>query len=205
MARNKYPDKTVSKILDVSEALFERKGYYNSSMQDIINALSPEMTKGAIYHHFSNKGDILLAVFKRMTDAIVAALEAVAAREDINGAQKFTAMGDTFFKNPDAEKMTRFIRMAWINSGGNPGPFTSLLKLQADDQYIPMVTKVLEEGKEDGSITCDNASDLAEVSMYLILVWILGRTGECSIEDTNRKLRLAHKLLEPFGIEPFSL
>ena len=50
MARNKYPEQTVEKILEVSLKLFSEKGYEKTTMQDIVNALG--MSKGAIYHHF---------------------------------------------------------------------------------------------------------------------------------------------------------
>ncbi|MEG1733260.1 MAG: helix-turn-helix domain-containing protein, partial [Longicatena sp.] len=39
MARNKYPKKTIAKILDVSLHLFSEKGYEKTTIQDIVNAL----------------------------------------------------------------------------------------------------------------------------------------------------------------------
>ena len=43
MARNKYPEETVQKILDVSRTLFREKGYDHTTIQDIVNGsgLSP--------------------------------------------------------------------------------------------------------------------------------------------------------------------
>ena len=41
MARNKYPEITVEKILDVAQRLFLEKGYDNTTIQDIVNELSP--------------------------------------------------------------------------------------------------------------------------------------------------------------------
>lgn len=52
MARNKYPEETVQKILDVSRTLFREKGYDHTTIQDIVNALG--MSKGAVYHHFKS-------------------------------------------------------------------------------------------------------------------------------------------------------
>ena len=67
MARNKYPEETHKRILDVSTKLFFEKGYEQTSLQDIIDGLGG-MTKGAIYHHFASKEDILIAVVNRMCD-----------------------------------------------------------------------------------------------------------------------------------------
>ena len=60
MSRNKYPEETVNLILDVSQRLFIEKGYDNTTIQDIIDELGG-LTKGAIYHHFSSKQDMLAA------------------------------------------------------------------------------------------------------------------------------------------------
>ena len=58
MARNKHPEETVEKILAVSAKLFMEKGYEHTTLQDIIDNLGG-LTKGAIYHHFKSKEDIL--------------------------------------------------------------------------------------------------------------------------------------------------
>ena len=58
MARNKHPEETVAKILDVALELFFARGYDNTSIQDIIDHLGG-LTKGAVYHHFKSKEDIL--------------------------------------------------------------------------------------------------------------------------------------------------
>ncbi|HAG42615.1 MAG TPA: TetR/AcrR family transcriptional regulator, partial [Clostridium sp.] len=63
MARNKYPEETREQILDISSRLFIEKGYEKTSIQDIINKL--QMSKGAIYHHFKSKEEILQGVLDR--------------------------------------------------------------------------------------------------------------------------------------------
>ena len=66
MARNRHPEETVNLILGVAFRLFMEKGYEHTSIQDIINNLGG-LSKGAIYHHFKSKEDILVAVIDRMT------------------------------------------------------------------------------------------------------------------------------------------
>ena len=65
MSRNKYPELTVEKILDVSKNLFLTKGYEETTIQDIVNELGG-LSKGAIYHHFKSKEDILRALESRI-------------------------------------------------------------------------------------------------------------------------------------------
>ena len=66
MARNKHPEETVNLILDTAFRLFMEKGYEYTSIQDIIDNLGG-LSKGAIYHHFKSKEDMLIAVTDRMT------------------------------------------------------------------------------------------------------------------------------------------
>ena len=69
MARNKYPEVTVERILDVSQRLFLEKGYDNTTIQDIVDELGG-LSKGAIYHHFKSKEEIMDAVGDRMDDSL---------------------------------------------------------------------------------------------------------------------------------------
>ena len=57
-------------ILDAAEQLFQRKGVSRTSLADI--AAAAGVTRGAIYWHFENKGDL----FNAMVERVVAPLEA---------------------------------------------------------------------------------------------------------------------------------
>ena len=88
MARNKYPEVTVEKILEAAQRLFLEKGYDNTTIQDIVNELGG-LSKGAVYHHFKSKEEIMDAVGDRMFIANKP-FETVRKRSDLNGLQKLT-------------------------------------------------------------------------------------------------------------------
>lgn len=54
------PDKTRLNLLQVAAHLFQIKGYNGTSLSDILK--QAEVSKGALYHHFSNKQELLYAV-----------------------------------------------------------------------------------------------------------------------------------------------
>lgn len=91
MARNKHPEETVSLILDVAGRLFLEKGYEYTSIQDIIDNLGG-LSKGAIYHHFRSKEDILIAVTDRMTEESNRMLAVIRDTPDLNGKEKLRAI-----------------------------------------------------------------------------------------------------------------
>ena len=87
MARNKHPEETINRILDVAFRLFMEKGYDRTSIQDIIDHLGG-LSKGAIYHHFKSKEDILMAVMERITAGSNHMFLLVQDRSDLNGREK---------------------------------------------------------------------------------------------------------------------
>jgi AcrR family transcriptional regulator len=90
MARNKYPEVTVEKILDVSKRLFIEKGFDNTTIQDIVDELGG-LTKGAIYHHFKSKEEIMKALGDKMFFDNNP-FDAVRQRSELNGLQKIREM-----------------------------------------------------------------------------------------------------------------
>ena len=60
MGRNKHPEQTQERIIDASIKLFIEKGYEQTTIQDILDAL--KLSKGGLYHHFKSKEEILEAV-----------------------------------------------------------------------------------------------------------------------------------------------
>lgn len=64
MARNKYPEITVEKYWRYRSGFFW-KGYDNTTIQDIVNELEG-LSKGAIYHHFKSKEEIMDALGDKM-------------------------------------------------------------------------------------------------------------------------------------------
>ena len=101
MARNKYPEVTVEKILDVAHRLFLEKGYDNTTIQDIVDNLDG-LSKGAVYHHFKSKEEIMDAVSDRMFSSNNP-FEKVKNRSDLNGLQK---LRETIRLNQSDEEQT---------------------------------------------------------------------------------------------------
>ena len=86
MARNKYPELTVEKILEVSQRLFLEKGYEQTTIQDIVDNLGG-LTKGAVYHHFKSKEEIINALGDKMYLSNNP-FNVVKEQNELNGLQK---------------------------------------------------------------------------------------------------------------------
>jgi len=83
---------TQRKIVDQALQLFSVKGYYNTSIKDILD--STGLTKGGLYGHFSSKEEIWYAVYE---EAVVI-WRSIVFRDVRNCADPLLRL-DTFIKN----------------------------------------------------------------------------------------------------------
>jgi TetR/AcrR family transcriptional regulator, cholesterol catabolism regulator len=76
-------DERKVQFIEAAMKLFAEKGYYSTSIQDIVDAWG--ISKGAFYHHFSSKEDLMLAVIRHHFEKMMASITAIS--ED-SGSEK---------------------------------------------------------------------------------------------------------------------
>ena len=72
--RQRYSDATKRALVDVAEQLFTEHGYSATSLDAIV--AGADVTKGALYHHFSGKQAIFEAAFERIESRATASIGA---------------------------------------------------------------------------------------------------------------------------------
>ena len=79
--RQRYSASTKRALVDIAEDLFTAHGYAATSLDAIV--AGAQVTKGALYHHFSGKQAVFEAVFERAeTDASLAIQQALRGHQD---------------------------------------------------------------------------------------------------------------------------
>ena len=76
----KKGDARRGELLAASEKLFYTKGYENTSVQDILDAL--ELSKGGFYHYFVSKEAVLQEICEQRATARFGRLGALPKRDD---------------------------------------------------------------------------------------------------------------------------
>lgn len=194
MARNKYPEETVQKILDVSLSLFMEKGYAHTSIQDIINNLGG-LSKGAIYHHFKSKEAILLAVYDRMALQAGREMKEIVHDSSLNGAQKLKGM----FLSSWKDSTQREFIASMPNLLNNPQFLTMHIANTIHDVVPHYILPVIEEGVTDGSIHCEYPQEMADVLMLLTNVWLNPLIYPMDEGNIWRKIRFFNEILSGLG------
>lgn len=196
MARNKHPEETVQLILDAAYRLFMEKGYERTSIQDIIDQLGG-LSKGAIYHHFKSKEDILIAVSDRMTAESNQMLAAIRDRSDLCGKEKLK----TIFKESINRPVQNDIFTVVPNFHNNPRLLFSLLHETIEKVAPDYLLPIIKEGISDGSIETDYPEQLAEMILLVANVWMNPMIFDDSEEESYRKMMIFRQMLQGFGLD----
>lgn len=196
MARNKHPEETVNLILDVAFRLFMEKGYEHTSVQDIIDHLGG-LSKGAIYHHFKSKEDLLIAVTDRMTAESNQMLAVIRDRSDLNGKEKLK----TIFKESINRPVQDDIFTVAPDFHDNPKLLFSLLHDTIGNAAPNYILPIIRQGISDGSIETDYPEQLAELILLTANVWMNPMIFDSSEEETYRKFMVFGQMLRGFGLD----
>ena len=193
MARNKYPEVTVERILDVSQRLFLEKGYENTTIQDIVDELGG-LTKGAVYHHFKSKEEIMDAVGDRMFFSNNP-FEAVRGRTDLNGLQK---LQEAVRLNQSDQERVRLTAQS-IPIAKSPRLLQEMI-VSNRKVLTPYFLELIEEGNRDGSMHTDYPREIAELLPLLTSLWLLPSVYPAGREQMKRKFLFLGEMLEKMGV-----
>lgn len=196
MARNKHPEETVNLILDVAFRLFMEKGYESTSIQDIIDRLGG-LSKGAIYHHFKSKEDILFAVTDRMTAESNQMLADIRDRPGLNGKEKLKAIFRESIQRPVQDEIFKVAP----DFHKNAKLLFSLLHDTIDNAAPNYILPIIEQGISDGSIKSDYPEQLAELILLVANVWMNPMIFDSSEEESYRKFMVFSQMMGGFGLD----
>lgn len=191
MARNKHPEITVNKILEVSKRLFLEKGYDNTKIQDI--AVELGMTKGAIYHHFESKEEIMNKLGETMF-IHNNPFEIVKKRNDLNGLEK---MKLAIKLNQSNEQMVELTNQA-LPLLKNPQILAKMFESNYQN-LLPYWLELIKEGQEDGSIKTDQPKELAEL-LLLTDLWMIPSLFPGNVDDIKNRYKFVTVMLGKMGL-----
>lgn len=196
MARNKYPEETVYLILETATRLFVQKGYERTSIQDIINNLGG-LSKGAIYHHFKSKEEILMAVTSKLSEESNKMLLEIRDRTDMTGKEKLKKLLADSVNRPVHDS----IFSAAPNIKSSPALVSSILMESVETVAPEYVLPIIKQGIEDGSIQTEYPEELAELIILVGNIWLDPMIFDDVPEKIYRKCVMYDKMLRGFGLD----
>lgn len=195
MARNKHPEVTVNRILDTSLQLFLEKGYEHTTIQDIVDALG-DLSKGAIYHHFKSKEEIIEAVANRLYGGMEGVFSDLLANDSLTGLEKLRRALTLSLENPN---QATFLHAA-PTFLKNPRFLAQELTSDLEDVAPRFLVPAIRQGMADGSIQTDAPEEVAEILLLLCDIWLNPMIFTYSAPQLASRFHYAQRLLAQMGV-----
>jgi len=172
MARpKKDPEIMRRRILDVAEELFSRNGYEETAVSDIVTTMG--VAQGTFYYYFISKEECLDALVERILEADFRTVEEVVDRQDIHAPAKLLMVYAIRIRRRVEHRV-----LDYLHQEQNAKLHYKIYRKRFTD-FLPLFTRLVEEGVEDGAFHTDHPEATAAGIMLLNeMVEMLDRTPE---------------------------
>lgn len=143
------------RLLAAATRLFAENGYENTPVQEIVEAAG--VTKGAMYHYFAAKDDLLYEIFHRLLALQTERLRAIASGPGAPEERLRAAAVDVVRTSSDhLDELTVFFRSMHLL------PESRRAAVRAERRrYHECFRTLVEEGQRDGTFRAEVPADLA--------------------------------------------
>lgn len=169
MARTVNPESHAVRrdaFLDVAQRLIMSRGYDGFSIQDVLDETGA--SKGAFYHYFGAKSDLLEAIVERMADGIQKRWDEIMARPGMSAIERFESIFATTAQYKNARReLSLALLEAWLSDRNTV--LREKLRQLVSRRMTPVLERILRQGMDDGEFTASNAAGTADVIVALIV------------------------------------
>jgi AcrR family transcriptional regulator len=195
-------------FLDVAQRLIQAKGYDGFSIQDVLD--EAEASKGAFYHYFGSKADLLEAIVERMADAVEASWAAIMDRPGPSAIERLEAIFATTARDKNARpELTLALIEAWLSDRNTV--LRERLRELVSRRMTPVLVAILRQGVSEGAFMVSDPDATARVVVGLIQanqevasnLFVARKAGEIEFEDVERAFAAFTEALDRIlGLEP---
>ena len=153
-------------ILDVAQRLVvETKGYEGMSIQDVLDEL--RISKGAFYHYFDSKGDLLEALIERMVEEAEPLLIEIVQDTGLPALEKLQSFFDRAARWKTARK-SYLLALLRIWYADENAIVRDKLRASAPQRFGPLLTDIIRQGVREGVLTAAYPDQAGAVVLSLV-------------------------------------
>lgn len=133
-------------IIDAAEDLFYKRGYENTSVQDVLDELN--LSKGGFYHHFESKLSLLDAICERRVEGYANACRETIIENSLRGIDKLNAVlsGSSYFRDNTPEFISIMLDVAYRQQ---QSMLREHMAMATRDKMSAMMGEAIEEGMSE--------------------------------------------------------
>jgi TetR/AcrR family transcriptional regulator, transcriptional repressor of aconitase len=187
-------------IMDAAVRCFARKGFHETSMQDVFRESG--LSAGAVYRYFKSKNDLVQAITAEERGPITAVIESALARDPVPGADEIAGrMAAALQERSGPDGPARAAPSAWAQALHDPavadivrgtwGPIRSY--------WIQAAQRMRDDGRLPPGTDADavGAALFAVVPGFLLQQLILGGPDAATLQRGLRQLLRPEMLAPP--------
>jgi len=192
-----------NELVDCADALFLAKGYEATTVADILARAG--LSKGAFYHHFESKEDLLDAFTARVAETIILAARDILEDESLDALtrlNRFFARGGQW-KRETAPTLGAIY--ASVFKPENAVLYQRMVKA-AVTAITPVLTRIVEQGVRDGQFDVPDPQIVAEILLHLANArqMLVAETVQAAVrgdvdraaETLERRLAIEQKIVD---------
>lgn len=153
-------------ILDATQRLIYTKGYEQMTIQDILDAL--RISKGAFYHYFGSKQDLVDALIERMAEEAEGVIRPIVYNPQLPALEKIERFFGTLGRWKTAQKEFLMKLLPVWYSDDNAIVRQKLL-IQAFKQITSLLVVIIHQGIEEGVMALSYPDQVGEVLLNLAM------------------------------------
>jgi TetR/AcrR family transcriptional regulator, cholesterol catabolism regulator len=161
----KHPDIRRAELLDRATALFVQHGYDNVSLNDLIAAVG--VSKGAFYHWFPSKDELITALAERSARDQFAAIEEAIARCGGTALDRLNALlqagFDVKMRMGAPEHLAAMVSLLRPENAHLYGRIVAV----SEDLVRPLLARVISDGVREGVFRTFDADGVADMILGL--------------------------------------
>lgn len=157
-------DVTRQQLLESALRVFSEKGYAATRLSDI--AVAADVTRGAIYHHFGNKQELFIALFKDRADPYFQIVSEILS-SDLSPLKKIRKLMITMLQNFEEDELFQADERLRMRHSSPLGEINEIKDILFEDikRTLTMAEKVVQAGQKAGEIR--NDMDARDIVVFL--------------------------------------
>ena len=143
-----------NEIIETAGKLFEKKGYEQTQVQDIVNEIG--VAKGLFYYYFKSKDEVMEELADRYADAIIDAVNKLIDK-DITTFDKINRIFQIFIDSAE-KKFGIFMGILNVKNGKTH----ERIFFNVGKKMVPLVTELILSGNDNGECDCSDPKFITE-------------------------------------------